>query len=310
MKRLLLFLLLFLGFTAPLSAQTKVDTVTTSRVDSTARVVWDKTVTTVRVITARPDTTVKPPIDTVVVPPPVTGKVLFIDDFEDGSWYTKNCDQANASGGLAQEGGWCGTIYGGKAYPKAAVCGNVGYRSNCAAVSVWTGGQDAEQADVSVTPASSDLYIRFYTKPEAGYQFGAEKVLTLNKASAGNAGIYFGNLHINCGAGDAKSTGMLQWQPAGPSPSGCRDIITMSPGRWYYIEVHIKPSANLLEVWANDCGASGPCAGTPTKRLTLTNYPLASGSVGSVWLQAYSNPVSHGKRWWDAVKISTGFNGF
>src|SRR4051812_17314075 len=37
--------------------------------------------------------------------------IVLCDDFESGSWYTKDCDQANASGGLLQTKGWCGTIY-------------------------------------------------------------------------------------------------------------------------------------------------------------------------------------------------------
>src|SRR6267142_52959 len=60
--------------------------------------------------------------------------VLFCDDFEAGSWYIKNCDQANTSGGLLQTRGWCGSIFSNLITPAgAAVCSGAGAAgTNCA----------------------------------------------------------------------------------------------------------------------------------------------------------------------------------
>src|SRR5438309_2475302 len=67
--------------------------------------------------------------------------VLMCEDFEHdangntpGTWYTKDCDQANASGGLLQTKGWCGTIFANPITPPgAATCGGAGAMgTNCA----------------------------------------------------------------------------------------------------------------------------------------------------------------------------------
>ena len=51
--------------------------------------------------------------------------VLMCDDFESGAWYSVNCDVANASGGLLQTHGWCGSIYSNPIPPLgAATCGS------------------------------------------------------------------------------------------------------------------------------------------------------------------------------------------
>lgn len=256
---------------------------------------------------------------TVTTPPPVgannmyfnsaesgcgtDSNVLLCDDFEDGDWYTKNCDQANSSGGLLQTDGWCGTIYGPLT---AAACGNAGVRSDCAAShGVATGGQGGvTYADHSLSQAASEIYVRFYTKPQTGYLFGAEKLLTFNKGSAGVGGIFFGNLHINCGGGGGSSSGTLQWQPTG-GESGCRNVIAMTPGKWYFIEVHINTAAGVLQVWADDCGATGnSCTGSPTLRLNLSGYNLPAGTIGSLWWENWANPGSSGNRLLDQVKVS------
>ena len=236
------------------------------------------------------------------------GNVLLCDDFEDGDWYTKNCDQANSSGGLTQTDGWCGTIYGPVT---SAACGSAGYRSNCAAShGLASGGQGGvTMADHSLAQSTSDVYVRFYTKSLPGYRYGAEKVLTFNKGTAGVGGIFFGNLHFNCGGGGNSATGRLQWQPTG-AESGCRDVITMSPGSWYYVEVHVNTASGILQVWADDCGDGSGCSGTPTLRLNLSGYRLPTGNVGSIWFENWANPGSAGTRLIDQVKVSRTQVGF
>jgi len=227
---------------------------------------------------------------------------LLCDDFEDGDWYTKNCDQANSSGGLLQTDGWCGTIYpAGQPInpPKAAVCGNQGYRSDCAAVSASGG----TYGDHSLSQPATDVYVRFYTKPDATYRFGAEKMLTFNKGGAGVGGIWHGDIHLNCGGSGA--VGNVQWQNA-PNEAECRKTgFALQPGRWAFIEIHLNTTSKVLELWADDCGTTGAgCTGTPTKRLTITNYSvLKSDPVGSLWFENWSDPKSSGKRLVDQIVV-------
>lgn len=315
-------LLLLLLVAAPLSAQ-KADTVRTTRTRSVP--VVDSIIT---ITVTKTDTVKVPPVpvDTVTPPvePPPTGRdpfyfnssevacsatALLCDDFGDGEWYNKNCDQANASGGLGQSDGWCGTIYGIKP-PAKAVCGNAGPRgSNCAAShGAMSGGDQGWMADHDLLRSVNDVYIRTYIKAQTGYRFGAEKVLTVNKR--GGSGIWFGNLHFNCGAGSAGSTGRLQWQPTG-SENGCRDLLTVSAGQWYYVEIHLNVTAGLLEAWADACGVDGrSCPATPTKRFTYTGYKFQSGQPGNIWLENWANPGSSGTRLVGNVVVDTKRIGF
>ncbi len=314
--KLLITLLLLLA--APLAAQTTTRTDSTVARDSipTAWKVTERTRVVTTITTIVRDST-KPPVsvDTVKppVPPTVSGCVatdLVCDDFEDGNGYVKNCDQANASGGLAQEGGWCGTIYS-ETLRKAgtARCGGVGYLSACAATTGdLRSGTTGNMADISLKAPASNIYVRFYTKALTGYRFGAEKVLSVNKGPAGTGGIYFGNLHINCG-GSPSATGTLQWQPTAPSTlDRCQTILALTAGRWYYVELHIDLGLKRLEVWADDCTTT--CTGTPTRRLLLENYAFNSGTIGSLWWEAWSNPSTTGERLIDKVKVDTKFIGF
>ena len=228
--------------------------------------------------------------------------ILMCDDFEDGDWYTMDADRANATGGLLQTDGWAGTIYGPVT---PAACNNDGFRSRCAASHGRATGAagNVTMADHSVKQPSTEIYVRFYTKALAGYQFGAEKVLSVNKGPAGVGGIYFGNLHFNCGGGPS-STGRLAWQPVAPE-DGCRTILTLSSGRWYFIELHMNTVTGVLRVWADDCGETGTaCSGTPTLRLNLSNFRFPSGAVGSLWWENWANPGSTGTRLIDQIVVS------
>jgi hypothetical protein len=243
--------------------------------------------------------------------------VLLCDDFEDGDWYTKDCDQANASGGLLQTDGWCGTIYANPITPAgAAVCGGVGVGgTNCAAThGMRNGGQGGRnKAEHELSQSVTELYARFYTKPSAGYLFGTEKVLAFNMENGD--GIKWGNLHFNCGAGSASPSGDLQFQGTPPETRGCQTALEFQGNRWYFVEVHIKLSSpgaapdGTLEIWVNDCGTSGTgCTGTPTRRLSITNWRYARNSaselLGSLWWEDWGNPASTGDRLIDQIKVS------
>lgn len=229
--------------------------------------------------------------------------VLLCDDFEDGDWYIKNCNQALSSGGLLQTDGWCGTVYGPVT---PAACNGQGFRSNCAASHGVASGQDGvTMADHDLSSPVKDLYIRFYLKMLPGYLIGQEKVLSINKDPAGVGGIYWGKLFFRCGAGETATSGMLQWS-AVPPEDRCLNIINMTPGRWYYVEIRMNVQSSIFQAWADDCGTDGlACSGAPTQRLnTNIQYPSTTNNVASLWFENWANPGSFGTRIIDQIKVS------
>jgi hypothetical protein len=181
----------------------------------------------------------------------------------------------------------------------------------------WIGGRNmgTHKLPQNVT----ELYARFYTKPKAGYSFGAEKVLTVNKPGMGG-GIYWGNLHFNQAAGAASPTGSLSFQgQIGPTVYG--NFALGNAGHWYFIELHLKlnssPGASdgVIEMWVDDCGLDGTsCPATPTLRARVTNYRWAyqiGETIGELWWENWANPASSGERLLDNIKVSrSGPNGF
>ena len=268
--------------------------------------------------------TVKPPKPDSVVPPPVVGAVgcqatdLLCETFESG-WYTKNCDQANASGGLAQERGWCGTIYNevGR-LAGTSKCGNVGIKSNCVGTTgVMSGGTTGNMADKALSRPVRELHLRFYTKPLSGYTFGAEKMVTFNTGRPGDGGIWGGNLSWNC-ASNPSSTGSVTMGMPQPMDECARqnlgNALTITSGNWYFYEVHYKlPSAvgradGVFELWLDNCGPTGTaCSGSPTLRMRREDLRISTSDLLSViWLEAWSNPVSRGERYWDNIRAVEG----
>jgi hypothetical protein len=176
-------------------------------------------------------------------------------------------------------------------------------------------------ADHNLVSKVSEVYVRYYQKWLAGYSFGAEKVMTFNM-SAGSGGIKWGNLHVNCGAGSARATGTLQWQPQGGGFSKCLDIADITSGTWYYIEVHAKLSTTstsndgFLQVYVNDCGPTGAsCGASPILRLNQQNMSYnrnsASELFGALWFENWANPASTGTTYIDQIVVSkTGLIGF
>lgn len=250
--------------------------------------------------------------------------VLMCDDFEDGDWYTKHCDAANASGGLLQTDGWCGTIYNNAGLAAGtAHCGGVGFRSSCAATTgVMPSGTDGKTGNMGdhgffAGQGVEEVWVRFYTKPLPGYQFGAEKMLTFNDGNPGGAGIRWGNLSWNC-AGLPPASGIITM--GFPSPMDiCQrqnvgTSITIVPGNWYFYEVHYRlnspgQSNGVFELWVDNCGPSGTsCPSTPTLRMRRTDVGLNRSSssqlIKVLWFEAWSNPVSRGERYWDQIVVS------
>lgn len=247
--------------------------------------------------------------------------VLMCDDFEDGDWYTKNCDQARASGGLLQTDGWCGTIFNDAGMAAGtARCGGRGVRSDCAATTGVFTSENANMADHALSGAQgvNEIWVRFYTKPLGGYAFGAEKMLTFNDGQPGGAGIRWGNLSWNCGAGSAATTGTLTM--GFPAPMDvCQLVntgnsISIQSGNWYFYEVHYRLSTpgqsdGIFELWVDNCGPTGTaCPATPTLRIRRTDVRNARTSTNELirvlWFEAWANPRSGGERYWDQIKVA------
>jgi hypothetical protein len=176
-------------------------------------------------------------------------------------------------------------------------------------------------ADHGFKAQVNEVYVRYYQKWLSGYRFGAEKVLTFN-VSPSSGGIKWGNLHLNCGTGSTSLTAGLAWQPVGGGFNQCLKIGDITSGNWYYIEVHAKLSTTstsgdgLLQVWLNNCGASGTtCGASPTLRLNQQNMSWdrksSSELFGSIWFENWANPGSVGTSYIDQVVVSrTGPIGF
>lgn len=266
-----------------------------------------------------PDTT-KPPIDVVIVVDDCKPTDLLCETFEDGVWYEKNCDQANASGGLGQTDGWCGTIYNAAGLAAGtAKCGaGVGVKSRCVGTTgVMSGGTTGNMADKALRVPTNELHLRFYTKPLSGYTFGAEKMVTFNRGKPGDGGIWAGNLSWNCASNPA-STGQITMGMPQPMDECARqnlgNALTITSGNWYYYEVHYKLPTDItkadgvFELWLDNCGPDGKsCPATPTLRMRRTDLRISSMDLLSViWLEAWSNPVSRGERYWDQVRAVAG----
>src|SRR5262249_39695098 len=248
--------------------------------------------------------------------------VLFCDDFESGSWYTMDCDTANSSGGIdAMTRGWCGTIFNAAGLAAGtARCSGAGFRSSCAATTgVMSGGTTGNMADHALLNRQGvdEIWVRFYTKPLSGYQFGAEKMLTFNDGVPGDGGIKWGNLSWNC-ASTTQATGNVTMGFPVPmdlcQSQNMGNSLVIQPGNWYFYEVHYKLSSpggsdGIFELWLDNCGPNGTsCPATPTQRMRLTNVQNSRTSTSQLirvlWFEAWSNPVSLGERYWDQIKVS------
>ncbi len=249
--------------------------------------------------------------------------VVLCDDFEDGTWYEKNCDQANGSGGLLQTDGWCGTIFNNAGLAGGTGrCGNVGFKSNCAATtgnkgSGGTSSTTGNMADHALAQGAGEIWVRFYTKPLAGYRFGQEKWLTFNADEPGSGGIRWGNLMWNCG-GTTGSSGTMSMH-FNPPMDICQkqnqgNDLDFVAGNWYFTEVHYRLNSpgqanGLFELWVDNCGPSGTtCPATPTLRLrrsdVQTDRASTSEQIRVLWFEAWSEPFSFGERYVDQIKVS------
>ncbi len=252
--------------------------------------------------------------------------IVWCDDFENGSWYSKDCDTANASGGLAQTKGWCGTIFSNPISPTgAAVCGAAGAAgTNCAASGgLHNGGQGGvNMADHNLGPNANgynEIWLRYYIKPSAGYQYGAQKMITFNSTPAGSGGISIGGsgspfsngAYDTCPVYDCNTTGAVYYYRQNQATKLTLSQIT---GHWAYVEMHVKLNTpgqanGIWELWLNDCGTNGVCTGTPTLRSHYTTVqwqgPTDNKQIKSIWFENWANPGSVGTELYDQIMVKT-----
>ena len=262
------------------------------------------------------------------------GRVLC-DDFEDGDWYIKHCDDANSSGGLLQTDGWCGTIYASPITPtNAAECGSKGANgTDCAATSgvrIGTGGRN--MADHNLSGGDyPELWIRYYLKASSGSDYNAQKHITINHTPAGTGGISVAGLGFPFGTGtfemcpvqDCNIDGYFNPQNcAGENSPYLHQNQHCAGGRiamedfddiWVYVEAYIKLNTDNTQngeykLWANDCGANGVCTGQPTLRASFNNVEYDDGQeIESVWFENWANPGPsvNSTEWYDQIVVST-----
>jgi hypothetical protein len=267
-------------------------------------------------------------------------RVLFCEGFESGTWYVTNGD---TSGGPLnpQNKGWAGTIYSAINPPGAAKCGTgLTPFGNCAGFGgsgtrTSSGGNMAMHRLKTPTCGSggwelcgvNEIYVRWYTKWDAGYLWGNEKHMNITNS---DGDIAFADITLGagrCGSGSSSPTSDIgiavnygtinDGGACGPQNQG--NNITLQSGHWYFFEFHVKAgSSAVVELWVNDCGPSGTtCGPAPILRTRYTgNLPGNSkgSQIQTVWLENWTGVTSSGSGpYWDQIKASTvgpiGFSG-
>jgi hypothetical protein len=272
--------------------------------------------------------------------------VLFCDDFEDGGWIFTTADIANPA-----NDGWNGTPFGAPD-PEGTNFGRCGGRgaagSVCAAGSgphYGSQGQAAAMGDFNFAGMQSvnEFYFRYYIKPLAGYVYGMQKMLSINKCCAGVGGIYFAGIGSGTG-GPSGGEAVLDMNPKydviltdsngfpgldygtayrtkAHRTQNLGNNLSVTPGKWFAVQYHVKLNTpgqanGIWEVWVDDCGADGRgCTGTPTIRSRHTDVqyvaPGDNSLIGSLWLENWANPGSVGEEYYDQIKVTkTGPIGF
>ena len=248
--------------------------------------------------------------------------ILWEDDFSTpcalgspGSSCELNFDDATSTYGsptatlaLPHTRGSGGTVFNANPYPMLVrAIANRG--TSYAASHGDSGGGDQDWMwDHNLKRGTSTVLCYFELDFDSNYGFGAEKIWDLNPPNfLGHGGIYWGNLHINLGAGTQQTTGTLWWQgTTGPSYN---TGFTFQRGHKYAIQLVGKlasplgASNGILRVLADDLGTSGNsiASGTSmTMRLNRTDYPWDNvggyTQFGSIWVEAWANPGSNHTR--------------
>lgn len=85
---------------------------------------------------------------------------------------------------------------------------------------------------------------------------------------------------------------------------------------WIFIELHIEQSgtadASTLELWMDACGRDGlGCTGTPTQRISVSNWSLQLNGSGcslpnALYLNAWNPGSTNGEIQWDEIVVRDG----
>jgi len=236
--------------------------------------------------------------------------ILWCDDFEDGDWAKTHCDDPDQSG----NDGWCGTIYYAS-YPDPqgtgfGRCGGKGAAgTDCTGTShqiVFNAGWFGTHPLSTGVSSVDELYFRYYFKKLPGYQFGHEKILIFQRGPQGGTQFEF----LDFPFGDPKPA---VWSPHHQPDQWYRqnqgNDLAVVPGRWYYLEVHIKLGRGdgIFEYWMDDCGVDGlACTGPSTLRMRhtgRTNRPASSDKVGEIWVTNWGNAPSSGETYYDQIVV-------
>lgn len=257
---------------------------------------------------------------------------LLADDFEDGDWYTKDCDEAESSGGLLQTDGWCGTIWANPITPAGAISppGKGFHGSTYAANGGFhSGGEGARNmaTHAFVAPGQDEAYFRVYFQPQSDYDGGHEKMFDFVIEPGASAIVslcnnYFGSETIRCIPYLHQDDG-VQGQVNGWMGSNVAPAVTIIPGHWYYFEYHIRLNTpgqydGLSEFWMDDLGPNGlggPATPTLRSRYTNVKYRDAGAeatyvTINGIWIENWANPGSVGTMYYDNVIASRTFIGF
>jgi hypothetical protein len=92
--------------------------------------------------------------------------------------------------------------------------------------------------------------------------------------------------------------------------------LLVTPGtHWFYVEWHIKLNTfnqrnGIWELYIDDCGTTGVCSGSPTRRAFYDNVgwkggSTFNGSIGSMWMDIWGNPADVGTLYFDNLVVAT-----
>lgn len=247
--------------------------------------------------------------------------VLWCDDFERAAWAASTNDFLPAN-----NFGWEITTHGDVPMPpNSIICGGVGAAgSNCAATSggKTSDGQALLEGGHQLGPNGIlEAYVRYYRKHLSGFQFGYQKMFSINPFNF-RTGAIWGNTNYENTPAQSTVENIRTTVYGDNNGQGTNYFynITVGSGDWWFFEYHIKlnnppGTANgTFRVWAKNCGPAGLCDATPpalvVNRVNNTIWRQSGDTrLGlSVYVENWGPsgvPVSTGTEYYDQIKAST-----
>ena len=234
-------------------------------------------------------------------------KVVFCDDFDDGSWLTNPT--------------WGASPYSPEG-KEAVECGSKGFNSPCAAYSgkyYWDGqlGYDGRYGGKYFSPNLTEMYMRVYIKFSSPF----------NWSEISNKGLYFEggdswNIKMEYGAWGTKQPSFASYAMSPEKnerffQNQGKDI-SFIEGRWYLVEYYLKLNTGdnfdgVVKLWVDD--ASVPIT-KQTLRLSRNDIRVRKSSEGDAYYadsffisshindSGYVGPVKDQWIAWDQFVIS------